>query len=39
VQQPLIEQIVNELRGEGKSTSTGETGARSSAILDWITAR
>lgn len=39
VQQPLIEQIVNELRGEGKSPSTGETGARSSAILDSITAR
>jgi predicted dehydrogenase len=37
VQQPLIEQIVNELRGEGKSPSTGETGARSSMILDWIT--
>lgn len=39
VQQPLIELIVNELRGEGKSPSTGDTGARSSAILDWITAR
>ena len=39
VQQPLIESIVNELRGEGKCPSTGETGARSSMILDWITAR
>ena len=37
VQQPLIEQIVSDLRGEGKSPSTGETGARSSMILDWIT--
>lgn len=39
VQQPLIELIVNELRGGAKSPSTGDTGARSSAILDWITAR
>ncbi|MBC3784582.1 Gfo/Idh/MocA family protein [Spirosoma utsteinense] len=39
VQQPLIEQIVNELRGNGKCPSTGETGARASAILDQITAR
>ncbi|GAB4025665.1 Gfo/Idh/MocA family protein [Spirosoma gilvum] len=37
VQQPLIELIVSELRGEGKSPSTGETGARSNQILDWIT--
>lgn len=39
VQQPLIELIVKDLRGEGKSPSTGETGARSSKILDWITGR
>lgn len=39
IQQPLIESIVNELRGGGKSPSTGETGARSNMILDWITAR
>ena len=39
VQQPLIELIVDELRGGAKSPSTGETGAHSSAILDWITAR
>jgi predicted dehydrogenase len=39
VQQPLIELIVAELRGGPKSPSTGETGARSSAILDLITAR
>ena len=38
VQQPLIESIVQELRSEGKSPSTGETGARASTILDWITA-
>ncbi|GAB4014669.1 Gfo/Idh/MocA family oxidoreductase [Spirosoma migulaei] len=39
IQQPLIESIVNELRGEGKCPSTGETGARANAILDQITAR
>jgi len=39
VQQPLIEQIVNELIGEGKSPSNGETGARASQIMDWITAK
>ena len=39
VQQPLIEQIVQELRGEGKSPSNGETGERASRILDWITAK
>lgn len=38
VQQPLIDLIVNDLRGKGKSPSTGETGARTSRILDWITA-
>lgn len=37
VQQPLIEQIVKELRGEGKSPSNGETGARANQIMDWIT--
>ncbi|RYF64741.1 MAG: Gfo/Idh/MocA family oxidoreductase [Cytophagaceae bacterium] len=39
VQQPLIELIVNDLRGNGKSPSTGETGARTSQILDWITGK
>lgn len=39
VQQPLIETIVAELRGEGKCPSTGETGARSNLILEWITGR
>ena len=37
VQQPLIELIVNDLRGTAASPSTGETGVRSSLILDWIT--
>lgn len=37
VQQPLIELIVGDLRGEDKSPSTGETGARSSQLMDWIT--
>jgi len=37
VQQPLIESIVQELRGEGKAPSNGVTGARANHILDWIT--
>ncbi|MCX6216058.1 Gfo/Idh/MocA family oxidoreductase [Spirosoma sp.] len=37
VQQPLIDLVVKDLRGVGKSTSTGETAARSSYILDQIT--
>lgn len=37
VHQPLVEKIVQELRGEGKSPSTGITGARANLIMDWIT--
>ncbi|GAB2763095.1 Gfo/Idh/MocA family oxidoreductase [Rhabdobacter roseus] len=37
VQQPLIETIVAELRGEGRCPSTGETGLRANRVLDWIT--
>ena len=37
VQQPLIEQIVQQLRGEGTSPSNGITGARANHIMDWIT--
>jgi predicted dehydrogenase len=39
VQQPMIEEIVKELRGEGKSPSSGETGGRANLIMDWITAK
>jgi predicted dehydrogenase len=39
VQQPLIETIVNALRGEGACPSTGETGARANLIMDCITAK
>jgi hypothetical protein len=35
VQQPLLETIVKELRGEGKCPSTGETGARSNWIMEY----
>ncbi|MCW3116939.1 MAG: oxidoreductase domain protein [Chitinophagaceae bacterium] len=38
VQQPLLETIVKELRGEGQCPSTGETGARANFIMDCITA-
>lgn len=37
VQQPLLETIVKELRGEGRCPSTGETGARANLIMDYIT--
>ncbi|MBE9462767.1 Gfo/Idh/MocA family protein [Dyadobacter subterraneus] len=37
VQQPLIELIVAELRGEGKSPSNGVTGGRANLVMDWIT--
>ncbi|SOD81484.1 Gfo/Idh/MocA family protein [Spirosoma fluviale] len=39
VQQPLIDLVVKDLRGVGKSTSTGETAARINYILDQITGR
>jgi predicted dehydrogenase len=34
VHQPLIQMIVDELRGKGKCESTGESGARSSWVTD-----
>jgi predicted dehydrogenase len=37
VQEPLIDLIVKELRGEGKSPSNGVSGARANLIMDWIT--
>jgi predicted dehydrogenase len=39
VQQPLIDLIVKELRGEGKCPSTGITGARASLTLEKITSK
>ncbi len=39
VQQPLLEEIVKELRGEGRSPSTGLTGARANWLMDAITPR
>ena len=38
VQQPLLETIVAELRGEGKCPSNGESGARANLLMDKITA-
>ena len=37
IQQPLIQAIVDQLRGQGLSPSTGKTGIRSTMIMDWIT--
>ncbi|MFC2125936.1 gfo/Idh/MocA family oxidoreductase, partial [Bacteroidota bacterium] len=36
VHQPLIEQVVLDLLEKGESPSTGETGLRTSRVLDWI---
>lgn len=38
VQQPLIQTMVDELNGEGKCPSTGETGARTTRVIDRILA-
>jgi predicted dehydrogenase len=39
VHQPLIQTIVNELRGHGRCESTGESGARTSWVLDQCVAQ
>lgn len=36
VQQPLIQTIVDELNGQGRCPSTGETGARTTWVIDEI---
>ena len=36
VHQPLIELVVQDLLGKRKSPSTGETGLRTSRVLDWM---
>ena len=36
VQQPLIQTIVDELNGQGRCPSTGETGARTTWVIDQI---
>ena len=37
VHQPLVQTIVDELAGEGHCPSTGETAARTSAVMDSVT--
>jgi hypothetical protein len=39
VQQPMIQTIVDQLRGVGQCPSTGVTAARTSRVLDWVTGR
>ena len=36
IQQPLIQTVVDELRGVGKCPSTGVSGARTTAVMSWI---
>ena len=38
IQQPLIQLIVDELNGSGKAPSTGESAARTSAVMDQMLA-
>ena len=38
VHQPLIQTIVDELNGNGKCPSTGESGARTARVMDAILA-
>jgi len=39
VQQPLIQEIVNDLLGKGKSPSTGKTGSKATWVIDKILGR
>ncbi len=39
IQKPLIQLVVNELRGIGTSPSTGISGARTTAVMERITAK
>jgi hypothetical protein len=34
IEQPLIQTVVNELNGNGKCVSTGESAARTSWVMD-----
>lgn len=38
VQQPLVQLVVDELRGRGQSPSTGESAARTAAVMERIVA-
>jgi predicted dehydrogenase len=39
IQQPLIQTIVDELKGTGKCPSTGESGARTNLVMEWLSNR
>jgi hypothetical protein len=39
VHQPLIQTVVDELRGRGRCESTGESGARASWVMDRLLER
>lgn len=39
IEQPLIQMVVDELRGGGHSPSTAESGARTARVMDWILKR
>lgn len=37
IQQPLIQQIVDDLLGNGICVSTGESGSRTNQVMEWMT--
>ncbi|MEJ2617909.1 MAG: hypothetical protein P8Z35_23340, partial [Ignavibacteriaceae bacterium] len=39
VQQPLIQEVINDLLGKGKSPSTGKTGSKTNWVMDKILGR
>jgi hypothetical protein len=39
VQQPMVQTVVDQLRGVGQCPSTGVTAARTSRVLDQVTGR
>ncbi len=36
IQQPLVQTIVDQLRGKGACPSTGKTGAKTNRVMDWV---
>lgn len=36
IQQPLIQQVVDDLLGNGTCVSTGESGARTNQVMEWM---
>ncbi len=39
IQQPLIEQVVNQLTGQGICVSSGNSAARTNQVMEWLTGK